>query len=91
MNRAEPASLPQDTHRNICLIPRASHGTNPATAAMCGMDVVPIECDDQGNTYAPNPSHIVLRVQRFGRVIRQTTPGTTHRPQPSAFDPPPNK
>ncbi|KAJ1482899.1 glycine dehydrogenase [Baffinella frigidus] len=40
----------KDDHRNICLIPRAAHGTNPATAAMCGMDVVPIECDDQGNT-----------------------------------------
>jgi len=39
-----------DTNRNICLIPRAAHGTNPATAAMCGMDVVPIECDDEGNT-----------------------------------------
>eukprot|EP00961_Rhodomonas_salina_P222051 3003119-Rhodomonas_salina.1 len=72
----------KDAHRNICLIPRAAHGTNPATAAMylpshnpdaalschgvlrllrgpggdvrlrdrCGMDVVPIECDDAGNT-----------------------------------------
>jgi len=39
-----------DEGRNICLIPRAAHGTNPATAAMCGMDVVPIECDDEGNT-----------------------------------------
>jgi len=39
-----------DMDRNICLIPRAAHGTNPATAAMCGMDVVPIECDDAGNT-----------------------------------------
>jgi len=39
-----------DLSRNICLIPRAAHGTNPATAAMCGMDVVPIECDDEGNT-----------------------------------------
>jgi glycine dehydrogenase len=38
------------TGRNICLIPRAAHGTNPATAAMCGMEVVPIECDDEGNT-----------------------------------------
>jgi len=38
------------TKRNICLIPRAAHGTNPATAAMCGMEVVPIECDDEGNT-----------------------------------------
>jgi len=39
-----------DKHRNICLIPRAAHGTNPATAAMCGMSVVPIECDAEGNT-----------------------------------------
>merc|ERR1719199_937128 len=38
------------TGRNMCLIPRAAHGTNPATAAMCGMEVVPIECDDEGNT-----------------------------------------
>jgi len=36
--------------RNVCLIPRAAHGTNPATAAMCGMEVVAIECDDKGNT-----------------------------------------
>jgi glycine dehydrogenase len=33
--------------RNVCLIPRAAHGTNPATAAMCGMEVVPIECDEK--------------------------------------------
>eukprot|EP00285_Hemiselmis_virescens_P007544 CAMPEP_0173377848 /NCGR_PEP_ID=MMETSP1356-20130122/1138_1 /TAXON_ID=77927 ORGANISM="Hemiselmis virescens, Strain PCC157" /NCGR_SAMPLE_ID=MMETSP1356 /ASSEMBLY_ACC=CAM_ASM_000847 /LENGTH=982 /DNA_ID=CAMNT_0014330749 /DNA_START=37 /DNA_END=2985 /DNA_ORIENTATION=- len=39
-----------DKHRNICLIPRAAHGTNPATAAMCGMEVTPIECDHEGNT-----------------------------------------
>jgi len=36
-------------HRNICLIPTSAHGTNPATAVMCGMKVVPIPCDDNGN------------------------------------------
>jgi len=36
-------------HRNICLIPTSAHGTNPATAVMCGMKVVPIACDDKGN------------------------------------------
>ena len=35
--------------RNICLIPRSAHGTNPASAQMVGMQVVPIECDDNGN------------------------------------------
>ena len=36
-------------HRNICLIPTSAHGTNPATAIMCGLKVVPIPCDSSGN------------------------------------------
>ena len=36
-------------HRNICLIPRSAHGTNPATAQMCGLTVVAVDCDDSGN------------------------------------------
>ena len=38
-----------DAHRNICLIPSSAHGTNPASAQMCGMEVVVTKCDDQGN------------------------------------------
>ncbi|HJL75008.1 MAG TPA: aminomethyl-transferring glycine dehydrogenase, partial [Candidatus Marinimicrobia bacterium] len=38
-----------DSHRNICLIPASAHGTNPASAVMCGMKVVVVECDDNGN------------------------------------------
>ena len=38
-----------DTHRTICLIPRSAHGTNPATAQMCSMKVVVVDCDDNGN------------------------------------------
>lgn len=37
------------TERNICLIPRSAHGTNPATAQMMGMDVVVVATDDNGN------------------------------------------
>ena len=36
-------------HRNVCLIPQSAHGTNPASAVMCGMKVVGVACDDQGN------------------------------------------
>ncbi len=36
-------------HRNICLIPSSAHGTNPASAAMVGMDVVVVACDQNGN------------------------------------------
>ena len=35
--------------RNICLIPTSAHGTNPASATMCGYHVVPVLCDAQGN------------------------------------------
>ena len=36
-------------HRNVCLIPTSAHGTNPASAVMAGMRVVPVACDAQGN------------------------------------------
>ena len=36
-------------HRNICLIPQSAHGTNPASAAMAGMKVVVVKCDEDGN------------------------------------------
>ncbi|ORX47177.1 glycine dehydrogenase [Hesseltinella vesiculosa] len=36
-------------HRNVCLIPISAHGTNPASAAMAGMDVVIVKCDAEGN------------------------------------------
>ena len=38
-----------EAHRNICLIPKSAHGTNPATAQMCGLEVVVVACDDRGN------------------------------------------
>ncbi|ENO87482.1 aminomethyl-transferring glycine dehydrogenase [Thauera linaloolentis] len=38
-----------ETQRTVCLIPRSAHGTNPATAQMCGMQVVVVDCDDDGN------------------------------------------
>ncbi|RTL51477.1 MAG: glycine dehydrogenase (aminomethyl-transferring) [Rhodocyclaceae bacterium] len=38
-----------EAHRNICLIPKSAHGTNPATAQMCGLEVVVVNCDDNGN------------------------------------------
>jgi len=36
-------------NRDICLIPTSAHGTNPASAVMAGMKVVPVACDDHGN------------------------------------------
>ena len=38
-----------DKHRNIALIPSSAHGTNPASAAMAGMKIVVVRCDERGN------------------------------------------
>ena len=38
-----------DDKRNVCLIPTSAHGTNPASAVMAGMKIVPIKCDEDGN------------------------------------------
>jgi len=38
-----------DEQRNIALIPSSAHGTNPASAVMCGMKIVVVKCDDNGN------------------------------------------
>ncbi|MBB1090879.1 aminomethyl-transferring glycine dehydrogenase [Rhodopseudomonas palustris] len=42
LSRGEP-------HRKICLIPSSAHGTNPASAAMGGMDVVVVACNNHGD------------------------------------------
>jgi len=38
-----------DDNRNVCLIPTSAHGTNPASAVMAGMKIIPVNCDDEGN------------------------------------------
>lgn len=38
-----------DSQRNIALIPASAHGTNPASAAMAGMKIIVVACDEQGN------------------------------------------
>jgi glycine dehydrogenase len=42
------ASIGQ-SQRDVCLIPVSAHGTNPASAAMCGLKVVTVKCDELGN------------------------------------------
>lgn len=38
-----------DSHRNVCIIPKSAHGTNPASAKMAGMTIVSIGTDADGN------------------------------------------
>ncbi len=39
----------EDTARRVVLVPDAAHGTNPASAAMCGFTVTSVPSDAQGN------------------------------------------
>jgi len=38
-----------ESQRNVALIPASAHGTNPASAAMSGMQIVIVKCDANGN------------------------------------------
>ncbi len=51
-----------EAHRDICLIPTSAHGTNPASAHMCGMDVVAVACDEQGNV---DVSDLKAKVEQY--------------------------
>ena len=46
--RAYHASRGQ-AQRLVCLIPASAHGTNPASAVMAGLKVIPVACDKEGN------------------------------------------
>ena len=43
-----------DGKRNVVLIPCSAHGTNPASAAMAGMKIIIVDCDDKGNVHIPD-------------------------------------
>lgn len=38
-----------NSHRNVCLIPASAHGTNPASAAMAGMQIIVTKTMENGN------------------------------------------
>ena len=54
-----------DTGRARVLVPDSAHGTNPATAAMCGYSVVPVPSDGRGN----------LDVRELDRLMDESVAG----------------
>ncbi|WP_454831669.1 aminomethyl-transferring glycine dehydrogenase [Pseudoxanthomonas wuyuanensis] len=52
-----------DEQRDICLIPESAHGTNPASAQMCGMTVVVTKCDGNGNV---DVEDIRAKAEKYG-------------------------
>ncbi|MBD1805533.1 aminomethyl-transferring glycine dehydrogenase [Microcoleus sp. FACHB-SPT15] len=55
-----------EAHRNICLIPQSAHGTNPASAVMCGMNVVAVACDEMGNV---DVEDLKAKAQKHGNEL----------------------
>ena len=55
-----------EKNRDVCLIPQSAHGTNPASAAMAGMKVVVVACDDKGNI---NVSDLKVKLAEFGKSV----------------------
>jgi glycine dehydrogenase len=52
--------------RDVCLIPTSAHGTNPASAALCGLKVVPVACDPQGDI---DTADLAAKAEANGRSL----------------------
>ena len=65
-----------DQQRKICLIPESAHGTNPASAQMAGMRVVPISCDKKGNIDIENLKEKAVQYSKELAAIMITYPST---------------
>ena len=60
----------------VCVIPKSAHGTNPASAQMAGLKVVPMETDKEGNV--DNQALTKLAEQHKGKLsaVMLTYPST---------------
>ncbi|MEC9005362.1 MAG: aminomethyl-transferring glycine dehydrogenase, partial [Nitrospirota bacterium] len=65
-----------ESQRNICLIPVSAHGTNPASAVIAGLKVVPVSCDDQGNIDVADLKAKAARHQEQLAALMITYPST---------------
>lgn len=63
-------------HRDVALIPSSAHGTNPASAAMAGMKVVVVKCDDQGNIDIQDLKEKAQKYKESLSAIMVTYPST---------------
>ena len=63
-------------HRNICLIPRSAHGTNPASAIMAGLQVVVVNCDDHGNVDVADLKEKAAKHSQYLAALMITYPST---------------
>jgi glycine dehydrogenase len=63
-------------HRTVCLIPQSAHGTNPASAVLAGMTVVPVACDAFGNIDFPDLKRLATAHAKNLAALMITYPST---------------
>ena len=64
------------SHRKVCLIPQSAHGTNPASASLCGMDIKIVRCDDKGNVDVEHVKELATLHQENLAALMITYPST---------------
>ena len=65
-----------EAQRDVCLIPASAHGTNAASAAMAGLEVVVIKCDERGNVDFDDLKQRVSEYETRLSVLMVTYPST---------------
>ncbi len=65
-----------EAHRNIVLIPQSAHGTNPASAVMCGYKISVVKCDDRGNIDIEDLKHKAHHHKSHLAALMVTYPST---------------
>jgi glycine dehydrogenase len=72
--------------RDVCLIPSSAHGTNAASAAMAGLEVVVVACDDQGNVDLDDLRAKIAAHRERLAVLMVTYPSTHGVFEPAVVD-----
>ena len=65
-----------DHHRNIALIPASAHGTNPASAAMAGMEIIVTKTLENGNIDVDDLREKALKYKDNLSCLMVTYPST---------------
>src|SRR3546814_8920295 len=57
------------SQRNVVLIPASAHGTNPASAAMAGLKIVIVKCDERGNIRSEEHTSELQSLMRISYAV----------------------
>lgn len=62
--------------RHIALIPTSAHGTNPASAALAGLTIVPVKCNNQGDIDLDDLTTKCIKYKNELSLLMVTYPST---------------